>query len=134
MLQFTRGVCFRVDVRYFLQLERALHRDRPHRPAPEEERMVLLREVLGEMLEFVVHLQRFFDRCSSMHHVRHELGFLFRAHPSLTGEDERDDQHREELRRERLGAGDADLGAGLGHHAQVGLPDHRAVSTVTDRE
>ena len=124
MLELARGVGLGVDVRDLLELQRAFHRDRPHRAAPQEQRVVLLGEVLGEQAQHVVHREHLLDCGGRVIESREQLGLALRGEPAVTAEHQRDEQQREQLRRERLGARDADLGSGLRHHHEVGLAHH----------
>ena len=49
VLQLARRIRLGVDVRDFLELQRAFHRDRVHRAAAEEQRVVLVGEALREV-------------------------------------------------------------------------------------
>jgi hypothetical protein len=55
----------------------------------------LLREVLGELLELVAHLQCLFHRSRGMHYVRHQFCLGVCAHAALAREYQRDDKHRQ---------------------------------------
>jgi hypothetical protein len=47
VLQLARRIRLGVDVRDFLELQRAFERDRVVQPASQEQRVLLLREMLG---------------------------------------------------------------------------------------
>ena len=134
MLELAGRIRFGVDVRDLLQLQRTFHRDGPHRPAPQEQRVLLLGEILGQQFDALVHLERLLDGGRGVVQMGHELGLALRGHAVMAAEHQGYEQQREQLRGKRLRAGHTDLGAGLRHHHEVALAHHGAVCAVAHRE
>ena len=81
------------------------------RAAAEEQRVMLVGEALGELVDHRIELQRLLDQRRQLDQARHEAALALGVRAVVLGE--RDHQHAErgELRGERLGRGDADLRA-----------------------
>ena len=135
VLEFARGIGFRVDVTDFLELERALKRDRIVHAAPEEESVGLG----GEMFRPSHHLR--FEgehRAERRRDVAQTLQFLIlRLGVEATvhlGERKGEQIERRQLRREGLGRGDAHFHARARHVGEFALGDHHGGGHVADGE
>ncbi len=128
MLHLARRIAFGVDVGDFLHLQRAFERDRIVNAAAEEEEvgdaLVFLCQSLGlffageQRLEFRGHAAQFADVA---------LGLLRRDRAANLGEEQREDEHGRELRRERFGRSNADFRSGMGVDGAIRFArDHRS--------
>ena len=114
MLEFAGRIRFGVDVGDFLELERAFQRDRVVQAAAEEQRVLLARECVGPGDDLRLERQHAPARATG------RWRSVFRCAASCfgveaaaqLGQRQRQQEQRGQLRGERLGRGDADLGAG----------------------
>jgi hypothetical protein len=79
VLELARGVGLGVDVRDLLQLQRALERDRIVQPAPEEQRVLLLREALRPGDDLGLEREDRPERARKVPQAFYKLFFLFRS-------------------------------------------------------
>ena len=111
MFELGGRIGFGVDVRYFLELQRALHRDGMQRPAAHEQRMRFVGKTFGERADGLVQLQVFLDQVRQLKQLQHQIALVGGiAQPMLR---ERNDQHPEsgQLGGERLREGNSDFRA-----------------------
>ena len=133
VLHLACRIAFGVDVRDFLQLQRAFERDRVVDPPAEVQEIGAVVEALGHLfhrgrrldglLEDLRHLQQLVDVMANLRrrqraaHLRHV---------------EREQLQRDELRRERLGRGHANLWAGVRVDRPFGFTRGHAADHVAD--
>ena len=135
MLELARRVCLGVDVGDLLELERALHRDRPVDAAAEEQGVFLGREARRPLRhprldgKDLVHRRRQVPQRLQMRLLR-----IARKTPAQAAEDEREHEKRGELGGKCLGRGDADLRPGARQEAQARGADERALRHIADGE
>src|SRR5262249_27957401 len=135
VLELSGRIGFAVDVRDFLELERAFERDRVVETTAEKERVLLLRELLRPGDDGWLEREHRLDRGRKVSQPRDPASFLFRAEPPTElGQRERQQEQRDELRRERLGRCNADLRTGPREKREPGLTHHRARWYVADRQ
>ena len=135
VLQLAGGVRLGMDVRNFLELQRSLERDRVVHAAPEEQRVLLARERLGPGDDRGLERERRLQRRGQVAQAPHPERFLLDGQPAAQlGKRRREQEQRDQLRRERLGRGDADLRARAGEVDELGLAHHRRRADVADRQ
>src|SRR5437899_6490460 len=135
MLQLSRGIALRMDVRDLLQLQGALQGNRVVRVAPDVEHVpgvpVLLREpaYLVRLVQDV--LGGPWERAEL---VLQAIQFVVAEGASVLTELQGDQVEGHELRDERLRRRDADLDPGARVDRLVGLPREARADHVRDRE
>src|SRR6185295_10553900 len=99
VLELSRRVGLGVDVRDFLQLERAFERDGVVQPAPEEQSVLLLGEALGPGDDLRLEREHRAERRRQVPQGLHVL-FLFPGSETRTylGQREREQEKPRELR------------------------------------
>src|SRR3569623_1348601 len=134
MLEFAGGIGLGVDVGDLFQFERAFHGDGILRTPAEEQGVVLVGEILGELLDLAVERERLLDPARNGDELFHEIGFG-RGREVMTAT-EHDHQHeqRYQLGSEGLGGRDADFGPGARHEREVGRAYQRTLGHVADGE
>jgi Zn-dependent protease with chaperone function len=125
VLHLAARVALGVNVGDLLELQRALERDRVHGPAPEEEEVLRVQVASGDGLHLRLGLAARSRRAWALRSAPSGAAAPGRAE-GATQPAELDGQQVEagELGGEGLGRGDADLGAGVGQHREVGLARH----------
>src|SRR3569623_2433624 len=134
MLEFAGGIGLGVDVGDLFQFERAFHGDGILRTPAEEQGVVLVGEILGELLDLAVERERLLDPARNGDELFHEIGFG-RGREVMTAT-EHDHQHeqRYQLSSEGLGGRDADFGPGARHEREGGRAYQRTLGHVADGE
>ena len=124
-----------MDVGDLLELQRSLERHGVVDAAPEVEDVGRFAVLLGDAFDQPLAPERFLHEGGQRHEVGDEAPSLVGRHaPPLASELERQQVERGQLRRERLGARDADLGARVRvEHVRRAARD-RGVDDVADRE
>mmetsp|Transcript_59261 Transcript_59261/g.139848 ORF Transcript_59261/g.139848 Transcript_59261/m.139848 type:complete len:517 (-) Transcript_59261:3941-5491(-) len=116
-----------MDVADFLELERAFQRDRVVQAAAEEERVFLAGEFLAPGDDLGLQRQHGLHRHRQVTQVLQVLGLgLVAEVAARLGQRQRQQEQADELGREGLGGGHADLGAGSRDVGQLALAHHRA--------
>ena len=72
VLQLAGRIRLGVDVRDFLELQRAFHRDRVHLAAAEEQRVMLVGEALRQLADLAVEMQRLLDQPGNLDQALHQ--------------------------------------------------------------
>ena len=135
MLQLAGRVGLGVDVRDFLELQRAFHGDRVMVAAPEEERIRLHGEALGPGADLRLEFEHVADRRRQVAQRAQFLGLhRFAQTSAQLGDDQRQQVERGELRGEGLGRGDADLRTGARDEAQRVGAHQRRLGHVADAQ
>ena len=136
VLQFARRVALGVDVGELLQLQRAFERERIGGAAAEIEHVAGARELVRDLLELRLELQRLGEQAGRRDQFADQLALLGlarsrrgRGRGSIASAG-----HRGELAGEGLGRGDADLRAGQRRRAGVGEPRDAGGRHIDDRE
>lgn len=133
VLQFAGRVGLGVDVRDFLELQRAFQGDRVVDAAPQEQGVLFTREFLGPGDDLRLERQHRRQRDRQVTHHLEVFGFLGIGQAAV---DLRQGQGQEEQRRqlggEGLGRGHADFDAGAGDVGQLALAHHSAGRDVAD--
>ena len=113
VLHFGGGVALRMDVADFLELERTFHRDGVVEVPAQVEEVVRLAVLCGKILDFVRKFERLFGEEGQIQERPSDVGACFKAEAALAAEQERNHGKHGNLRSERLGARNADFGAGV---------------------
>src|SRR3989442_10416083 len=130
VLHLRRGIALRVDITDLLELEGTLQRDREVHAASQIQRVGRIGELLRQDTHLRLQLQRAgHERGQLSQATRQLLAFLERQ-PVLVAQVEPEQPERRDLRRERLGRGDADFGAGVQIDAAVRLARNGAAYDV----
>ena len=111
VLHLAGGIALGMDVGDFLELERALERDRIVDAAPEVEEVAALVEAPGDVFGQRLALERLFEQQRQLRQ-RFEVrpGRVWSQRATNLAEMDREQMQRDELRREGLGRGDANFG------------------------
>ena len=124
-----------MDVGDFLELERTFHRHRILGAATEEQRVVLLDEMLGDLLHRRVHRQRLAQPRGQAPQLFDQRGLDTRRQAVVHLAQGKGQQHQpDQLGSEGLGRGHADLRTSLGQQRQVGFAHKRADADIADRQ
>ena len=114
VLHLGGGHAFGVDVADFLELQRAFQRDGIVIPAAEEQPVLALAELRGDLLDRVALLQHLLASARGSRTGRRSVSWhcawLMNLPPA---DEEREHRQHDALAGERLGAGDADFRAGV---------------------
>ena len=135
VLQLAGRIGLGVDVGDLLELQRAFHGDRVMTATPEEERVLLHRELSGPFADLGFEFE---DLGHGQRQVTHgmqfgRLGLLVETTTHL-GENQGQQIQRGELRGEGLGRRDADFRPGAGNEAQGVLAHQRRLGNVADTQ
>ena len=134
VLHLSGGVALGVDVADLLELESALEGDGVVDAAAQEEEVVGGVEDLGKLRALGIYrtqnLLKFTGNAREL--VDEGEGLGVRNGAADLGEVEREEEERSELGGEGLGAGDADLRAGVGGDGSLGLAGDRRADDVAD--
>ena len=135
VLHLAGRIALGMDVRNLLQLERALECNRIVDPAPEIQEITALVEPLRNFFRERLALERLLQQQRELHQpLDVRLGGLRRQRAANLAEIHREQVEGDDLRRERLGRGDADLRPGMGVDGAVGLARGHAADHVADRD
>ena len=120
MLQFARGVRLGMDVGDLLELQRALHRDRVLHAAAEEQRVMLVDEMLGQAFNGAIQRQHLLDQARQLGELRHEYSLL----PLIEFASTPCQRDRKQRKRRKLGCKclrrrNTDLLTGMRHHHEI---------------
>ena len=114
VLHLAGRIALGVDVRDFLQLQRAFERDRVVDAAAEVEEIGAVVEARRDLLDLGRELQRLLEQLRQLQQrVDVRLRRLGRQRAARLAEPQAEQIQRDELRRERLGRGDADFRPGV---------------------
>ena len=128
VLEFAGSIGFGVQVGDFLELERALHGDRVHRPAPQKQGVLLVDKLFGQFANGVVELEHLLDGFRDAMNVLRErapVGAIALEHAGKQ-------QQTQQLRREGFSRRHADFRSCVGHQHQVGFAGERGFRLVAD--
>ena len=96
VLEFARGIGLGVNVGDLLELERPLHRDRMHRAAPQEQRVLLVGETQRQAMHGRIELQRLLDQRRQLDQARDQAALALGIGAVVARQ--RDGQHRQRRR------------------------------------
>ena len=133
MLELARGEALGVDVRELLELERALHGHRVADVAAEEQDGGGVGHRAGELLDLVLGGEDLLDLAGDRPEVRQDVLDLAAEQLLVQlGQVQAQQVGGGDLRQERLGGGDGDLGAGVRVEHGVRLARDRGAVGVAD--
>ena len=134
VLELARRIRLGVDVRDFLELERAFERDRIVQPAAEEKRVFLARELLGPRDDLRLQREHAVERGRQVAQQLQVPGFLLRAYVrAQLAERDGQNEQADALRRERLRRSHADLSPCVREELEFREAHHRARRHVAHR-
>jgi len=115
VFELARRIGFGMDVGDLLELERAFHRDGVVHAATQEQRVVLVGKLFGELGDDGFQIQHFLHRAGQMAQVLQMRHFLLMAQATaLFGQHQGQQEQGGELSGECLGRSHTDLRAGAG--------------------
>ncbi len=132
VLHLRRRIAFGVDVADLLQFESPLQGDREVVAAPEVEKVAVVVVKLGQLADLAVLRQDAGDLIRQLSHRGYQIATALLGHPRAAAEVEAEEGEGHDLRGERLGRGDPDLGPGVDVHPAVRLARDRRAHDVHD--
>jgi hypothetical protein len=103
-------------------------------PAPEVDEVVVASIELGDAAHRLARLERVLDLPRERRQLARDLDAVVARQAAMAAEQQRQQRQHRDLARERLGRGDADLGAGVDVDAAVRLARDRGADDVDDAQ
>ncbi len=132
VLQFAGRIGLGVDIRDFLQLQRAFQRDRIERTATEEQRVMLVGKGFRHVLDRIRQRQHHFNLARQCMQFVDQAFFIFHRQAASPRQRDREQPQCGELGGECLGRSDTDFRPGAGHQRDIGFPRQRRFRHVAD--
>ena len=137
MLHFARGIALGVNVRDFLELQRAFEGDRVVDAAREIEEIGVAKELAGQRFvgSGLIGVQDRLDLVGDAGEVLHQSSGSFGGKGAAHVAQMKRDQHEgRELARKGLGGSHADFGAGVREDCAVGFAGNHRARDVANRQ
>src|SRR5262249_60992182 len=115
MLHFARRITFGMDVGDFLEFQSAFQRDWIMNAAPEEQKILRARILLGQVFTLFVASEQSFQLARNLYQFIDEvLGIFFGRYPAEFAQVKREQKQRCKLCRKSFGRGYPNLRTGMG--------------------